>query len=161
MERPPVVETIVEGFRDVHAKLRDAVRGLDAAALNWVPAAEANPIAVLVVHTIGSEQQVLRTVRSISGDRDRDAEFRATAESADDLIAQLDAADTFLDEVGSSITSEDLIAVRPRGDMPPQSGLNWLVTNYGHAREHLAHIDLTKQFYAATQDNGSRSESSS
>jgi len=161
MERLPVVETIVEGFRDVHAKLREAVRGLDPAALNWAPAAEANPIAVLVVHTIGSEQQVLQTVRSISGDRDRDAEFRAKAGSADDLIAKLDAADTFLDEVGSAITSEDLIAVRPRGDMPPQSGLHWLITNYGHAREHLAHIELTKQLYEATQASGARRESDS
>ena len=25
--------------------------------------------------------------------------------------------------------------------------LDWLVSNYGHAREHLAQIELTKQLY--------------
>jgi hypothetical protein len=46
------------------------------------------------------------------------------------------------------ITAEDLAAERPRADRPPETGLHWLLTNYGHAREHLAHIQLTKQLYA-------------
>jgi hypothetical protein len=46
------------------------------------------------------------------------------------------------------MTAEDLVAIRPRGDRPPQTGLHWLLSNYGHAREHLAHIQLTKQLYA-------------
>jgi hypothetical protein len=37
--------------------------------------------------------------------------------------------------------------MRPRGDRPPKLGLEWLVSNYGHAREHLAQIELTKQLY--------------
>jgi hypothetical protein len=46
------------------------------------------------------------------------------------------------------ITAEDLAAERPRADRPAETGLHWLLTNYGHAREHLAHIQLTKQLYA-------------
>jgi hypothetical protein len=46
------------------------------------------------------------------------------------------------------MTADDLAAIRPRGDRPPQTGLYWLLSNYGHAREHLAHIQLTKQIYA-------------
>ena len=46
------------------------------------------------------------------------------------------------------ITAEDLAAVRPRGERTPETGLHWLLTNYGHAREHLGHIQLTKQLYA-------------
>ena len=42
-----------------------------------------------------------------------------------------------------------LSADRPRGDRPPQPGLVWLLTNYGHAREHLAQMELTKQLYGA------------
>ena len=37
--------------------------------------------------------------------------------------------------------------MRPRGDNPPRPGIEWLITNYGHAREHLAQIQLTKQLY--------------
>ena len=144
----PVVATIGELFRAVHAQLRKEVQGLDAAALNWSPAAETNSVAALVVHTLGSEAEVLRTVRAVPGNRDRDAEFRAEAETADELVRQLDEADSYLDEMAAAMTEADLAAVRPRGDRPPQTGLYWLVSNYGHAREHLAHIQLTKQLYA-------------
>ena len=53
------------------------------------------------------------------------------------------------DAIHAQITAEDLEAARPRRTSPPETGLHWLVTNYGHAREHLAHIQLTKQLLAA------------
>ena len=143
----PVVETVGRLFKAVHAQLREEVRGLDAAALNWTPGLETNAIAVLVVHTLGSEAEVLRTVSATPGTRDRDAEFRIRDQTADELIGRLDAADAYLDEVTARITAEDLAAARPRGDLPPQTGLHWLISNYGHAREHLAHVQLTKQLY--------------
>jgi hypothetical protein len=31
----PIVATVVQGYKEVHTKLREAVRGLDAGALNW------------------------------------------------------------------------------------------------------------------------------
>lgn len=140
-----LVETVRELYRKVHADLRAEVRGLDAAALNWSPGDETNSIAALVVHTLGSEAEVLRTVRGIAGDRDRDAEFLARAETADDLVRALDAGDRLLDELTDGIGATDLAAVRERGEREPQTGLYWLVSNYGHAREHLAHVQLTKQ----------------
>jgi hypothetical protein len=56
-------------------------------------------------------------------------------------------ADRELDEQLSAVTAADLTEPRPRGDRPPRPGLDWLVSNYGHAREHLAQIELTKQLY--------------
>jgi len=144
-----IVSTVRTLFRKVHADLREEVRGLDAEALNWVPTQGTNSVAILVVHTLGSEAEVLRTVRATPGARDRDSEFQTQAETSDELIEHLDRADAYLDEMASGITSEDLAAVRPRGDNPPQSGGHWLISNYGHAREHLAHIQLTKQLYQA------------
>ena len=148
----PVVATVVELYRAVHAALREEVRGLDPAALSWAPAPETNSVAVLVVHTLGSEAEVLRTVRGVPGQRDRDAEFRVEAETAEEMLRRLDEADAYLDEMASGISAEDLAAMRPRGDRPPKTGLHWLVSNYGHAREHLAHVQLTKQLYAARND---------
>ncbi len=142
-----VVATLSELFRQVHAELREAVRGLDAEALNWTPGPKTNSIAVLVVHTLGSEAEVLRTVAGVAGERDRDAEFRSRAETAEELARALDEGDAYLDEMAARITAEDLAAERPRGDRPPQPGLYWLVSNYGHAREHLAHVQLTRQLY--------------
>lgn len=143
----PVVAKISEQFKAVHEQLRAEVRDTSRDELNWKPAPDTNSIAALVVHTLGSEAEVYRVVANVSGTRDRPAEFRASAENADELVKQLDLADEFVDELSAKITAEDLTAEKPRGDRPPQSGLHWLLTNYGHAREHLAHIQLTKQLY--------------
>ena len=143
----PVVDKIAEQFQVVHANLRDQVRDLSVEELNWKPAPEANSIAVLVVHTLGSEAEVLRIVADVPNVRDRDAEFLATANDAGDLLREIDQADSYLEAIAPRITAENLAAERPRGDRPPQTGLHWLLTNYGHAREHLGHIELTKQLY--------------
>ena len=146
-----VVATVADLYRAVHDDLRGAVRGLDEAALYWKPAPDANSIATLVVHTLGSEAEVLRTVRAVKGERDRDSEFRTEAETESSLLRRLDDGDALLAELTAGITSEDLAAVRHRGERLPQTGLYWLVSNYGHAREHLAHVELTKQMYAMRQ----------
>jgi DinB family protein len=135
-----------ELFRAVHNNLRDQVRGLDHGTLNWRPLPKANSITILVVHTLGSEREMIRSVRMVATERDRDSEFKVEAEAAD-LLALLDQADRDLDEHLGAVTVADLTEMRPRGDRPPRPGLYWIVTNYGHAREHLAQIELTKQLY--------------
>jgi hypothetical protein len=144
----PIVAKITEQFKVVHDDLRKEVRGMDTDSLNWKPAPETNSIAVLVVHTLGSEAEVYRIVANVPNDRDRDAEFRV-AENEADLLAKLDEADALIDDLAAGISAESLEAVRARGERAPQTGLHWLLTNYGHAREHLAHIQLTKQLLAA------------
>lgn len=143
----PVVAKITEQFKAVHEGLRTEVRDATVDELNWTPAPETNSIAVLVVHTLGSEAEVYRIVANVDSNRDRPAEFQATAESRDDLLRQLDAADALIDDLAPRITADDLAQMKPRGERPPETGLHWLLTNYGHAREHLAHIQLTKQLY--------------
>jgi len=143
-----VAGTIGRLFREVHQGIREQVEGADREALNWKPHPDANSVAVLVVHTLGSEREMIRAVRLISTERDRPAEFTAEAE-ATDLLALLDRADRELDEHIGALTAADLLEMRPRGDRPPKPGLEWLLSNYGHAREHLAQIQLTKQIYSA------------
>jgi hypothetical protein len=143
-----VVEKIAEQFQVVHGQLRDEVRDCSVEELNWKPAPETNSVAALVVHTLGSEAEVLRVAAKVEGERDRDAEFRATANDAEDLIRQIDQADSYLEALAPRITAENLAELLARGEREPQTGLHWLVTNYGHAREHLGHIQLTRQLYA-------------
>ena len=144
----PVMAKIAEQFQVVHGQLRDEVRDLSVEELNWKPAPDTNSIAVLVVHTLGSEAEVLRVAANVPGERDRPAEFRVTASAAEDLLREIDQADSYIEAMAPRITAEDLAAERPRADRPPETGLHWLLTNYGHAREHLGHIQLTKQLYA-------------
>ena len=143
-----VADTVGRLFHDLHQGIREQVEGVDRDALNWKPHPDANSVAVLVVHTLGSEREMIRAVRMVSTERDRPAEFKAEAEAAD-LLALLDRADRELDEHIGALTAADLTEMRPRGDRPPKPGLEWLVSNYGHAREHLAQIQLTTQLCGA------------
>ena len=143
-----VARTVHELFSDLHEKLRDQVRGLEPEALHWSPAEGANSIAVLVTHSVGSEREMVRAIRQVRLPRDRDAEFRSHADAAM-LLEMIAAAEKDLDEFLDSVTAEDLTEPRARGDRPPRPGLNWLVSNYGHMREHLAQIELTRQLHDA------------
>jgi hypothetical protein len=142
-----VVETIADGYRAVHQQLRDHLSGAEEAALVWVPAPETNPVSVLVIHALGSEAEVWRLAASTTGSRDRAAEFIPQSVSKQDLLARLAAADALLGELAPKVTQQDLEALRERPDRAPQTALHWLITNYGHAREHLAHVELTLQLY--------------
>ncbi|HEU5431683.1 MAG TPA: DinB family protein, partial [Thermomicrobiales bacterium] len=117
--------------------------------LTWRPAPETNSIAVLIVHTLGSEAEVFRIAHNAAGSRDREAEFRADVDSADAVLALLDAADADLDAAAPHITAADLDAKRPRRGNPPETMRYWLFQNYGHAREHLGQMYLTKQLSEA------------
>src|SRR5438105_12423852 len=98
-----VAQTVGALYRDVHAKMREQVRGLDHGTLNWSPLPKANSIAVLIVHTLGSEREMIRSLRMIATERDRDSEFKVEADPAD-LLALLDRADQELDEHLGALT---------------------------------------------------------
>lgn len=138
------IKAVRDGFREVHANMRKVIDGMNREDLNSKPHPEANSIAVLVTHTLESEREMLAAVRGVKVPRDRPSEFVADADSKS-LADRLDQADAWLDEQTGGMTEADLDADRPRGDRPPQKGVVWLVTNYGHAREHLAQMELTKQ----------------
>lgn len=141
------VSQVVDLYRSVHQQLRSLVQDMDGDQLNWSPGPDLNSIAVIVTHTLGSELDTLLFVRGIKGDRDREAEFQVRVGSAAELLAAIDRADALLAEHGESITADDLATTRTRPDRDPQIGLHWLVNNYGHAREHLGHLHMTRQLY--------------
>jgi hypothetical protein len=141
-----VTGTLAGLYRALHEQLREHIRGMDHGTLNWRPLPKANSIAVLVVHVLGAERDVMRTLRSAPSDRDREAEFRVESDAAD-LLVLLDQADRELDEYLGAVTADDLTGMKPRGDRPPKPGIEWVLSNYGHAREHLAQLELTKQLY--------------
>jgi DinB superfamily len=141
-----IATTVGALFHTVHEQMREHVHDMDHGTLNWKPLPLANSIAVLLVHTLGSEREMIRAVRSVTTERDRAAEFRAEADAAE-LLALLDQADRELDEHLGALTAADLMEMRKRGDRPPRPGIEWLLSNYGHAREHVAQIELTKQLY--------------
>jgi hypothetical protein len=151
-------------FRQLHQELRDETSGLDAEGLNWVPTSGANSIATIVVHLVGSEGETLRALASLAGERDRDAEFSNGELGVDELFELLAAADDLISQVLPRIGAERLEATLALPTLPRtevRSGLTWMVANYGHAREHLGHIQLTRQLYEAQASSDSEGTSNS
>ncbi|MCL4544176.1 MAG: DinB family protein [Chloroflexi bacterium] len=144
-----IVGEIAEGYRVVHAELRQLVESAPDGLLDWKPGPETNSIAVLIVHTLGSERQVWHVVTRTEHRRNRDEEFLTEGATKEDLLQLLTAADATVDRFAPRVTEQDLSELRERDDRSPQSGSRWLITNYAHAREHLAHAQLTAQLYSA------------
>ena len=144
--------TVLRLFRQVHDQIRGEIEGLDDPGLNWIPDPGANSIATIITHIVGSEAETLRTVAGIADHRDRDAEFLQPLRSLAQVSDTLDQADRLITEMGPQINSGCLRARMSLPTLPPderRSGLTWLVGNYGHAREHVGQIQLTKQLYAS------------
>lgn len=143
-----LIATVNGGLRGMHKKMRDAVGALDRDALNWKPHSDANSVAVLVTHTLESERELLGTVRGVEVPRDRPSEFTVEKDQHE-LLQMVDRADAWLDEQTNGMSDADLLALRPRGENAPQTGLFWLLVAYGHGREHVAHLELTRQLAEA------------
>src|SRR5260221_14424612 len=144
-----LIRTIVDLYHRLHQEMRDDLQGLDPQALSWTPGPDTNSVSTLVVHLLTSEAEMLRSVRGQPTKRDRSAEFAAHPSTREELLGLIDAAERDLDQIGVQMTPQDLQAQRARPNNPaPQFGLFWLLRNYGHAREHLAHLQLTKQLYS-------------
>ena len=147
-----LVTIIIDLYRNVHQQLREEIADLKNEALHWTPGPQTNSICTLMVHLLGSEAEMLRSVLGLPSSRSRDAEFATQGYSYEDLLRLLDAADADLQHLGPRIREQDLQAMRTRPDKPsPQPGWFWLVSNYGHAREHLAQLQLTRQLYLLTR----------
>ena len=142
------IAIVQRSLRNMHTKMRDLIKGLDRDALSWKPHPEANSIAVLITHTLLSERELLGAVRGVTVRRDRPSEFVSEADQGQ-LLEMLDQADAWLSEQTENMSGMDLLAERPRSDDSSQLGLVWLLIAYGHAREHLAHMELTKQLLEA------------
>lgn len=139
---------IINLHQAIHQQLREEIADLDTEALNWTPGPDTSSIGIIIVHALGAEAEMLRNVLQIPTTRDRDAEFAAQTHKLSNLLGLLDAADDDWQQLAPRIQESDLRALRPRPNKPvPQSGLFWLVRNYGHLREHLAQLQLTKQLY--------------
>jgi len=141
-------EVLAAAFREVHRALRTSLEGRDEGVLNQMPGPGMNSVATIVVHLLGSEAETLNAVAGVVHDRDRAAEFSGGTMDAAALFARLADAEALLDRIeptltGARLTADVALPTMPADDRRP--GLRWLVSNYGHAREHLAQLELTLQ----------------
>lgn len=119
--------------------------------LNYTQVDGANRISAIITHLVGSEAETVRTVAGEPLQRDRGAEFLATNLTRSQASKLLDDADHLVRRLGPLITDARLVApislpTLPSDELRP--GITWLIGNYGHAREHVGQIQLTKQLFA-------------
>jgi hypothetical protein len=137
-------------FAQLHHQVRHEIADLDDVGLNWSPAPGANSIATVITHLVGSEAETLRSVAAVPQHRDREAEFTGGRRSAEELLRDLREADRLIGELAGRLGGPQLRARLALPTLPAEerrSGLTWLVGNYGHAREHVGHIQVTRQLY--------------
>lgn len=155
MSPEQVVDLLLDSLRESHERFRAVVRDLDAAALNWSPGPEINSLAVLVAHTLGSQRETLLICRGDAVARDREAEFRVRVQSADELLQWLDEADQRVQETRERLRGADLsrpVVIRGRS----LTVLGGLLRTALHTREHLAHAELTRQWWQLSQQTAGR-----
>jgi hypothetical protein len=145
-----VVSTVLRLFDQLHDQLGREIAALDDLALNWTPTRGANSIATIITHLLGSEAETLRCVAGVPCRRQRQSEFSGPRRTATEVADELRAGHRLLAELRPRLTADRLDALVSLPTLAAEerrSGLTWLVGNYGHAREHVGHIQLTRQLY--------------
>jgi hypothetical protein len=127
--------------------------GLDAEGLNWrPPAPNMNSLYVLAFHTMGSaEAAIIGELGGERVERDRDAEFRASGDSAAPLYARWEALKPRLAEAIAGLTPANLertIHHRLAGTMSARA---FLILALQHPSEHAGHAELTRDLLKASR----------
>ena len=138
-------------------ELRATLEGMGSNGLNWRPDADdTNSAAVLVHHVLWSTRDWLcMAVDAPRPPRVRDEEFVSSFESEEQALALVDAmkAETlgYLDTAGEidwAAERADLLALIEPDDPRPTHAY-CLMHAIEHLREHVAHLQLTRQLWDA------------
>ncbi len=140
----------------IQERVREAVQGLDAEALNWRPTPEGtNSIYALVFHMAGSiTYWTLQVIGGQDVGRDREAEFRAEGADAAQVLELFDRSFARAKDFIAGLTFQDMDRLVPTRTFGEQT-VRWVLGNIvSHQSEHLGHIELTRQIYEATKRAG-------
>jgi uncharacterized damage-inducible protein DinB len=139
----PTVEAAIRSIDTLRRDLREGLTGQDAATLNWRPYPGGNTIAGLLAHMLESSHFLLHTGLGETVERERDAQFAATAPDAEALLARADAGFDSLRALLEGYTAERLAARHDfRGADIPGA---WFVLHVcEHMHEHWGQIQTMR-----------------
>lgn len=155
----PVYEAGLLIARDSLAMMREALDGLPEEALGWRPVPSANTIAVLVTHAIVATDFWLACAAGAGPSREeyvgerRPEAFREHPATPDGLRAALDAFSDSLDALLGTGGDAELLARMPwkADNGRNMTGAECLGQAVGHLREHVGHVQLTRDLWLARQ----------
>lgn len=132
----------------LHRRLREVLEGVPVELLDRAPAADANSIAVLVTHAIGSVMGWLHLAAGRPHQRDRDSEFVVRGRSSDDLIRLIDEADRMAPELVQAAFDAGMETLRERPGARAVTVAYCLTHAAAHTAEHVGQAELTRQIIA-------------
>jgi hypothetical protein len=147
-------EDYLERVSELHREFKRAFVDLPQEALDMVPGQDMNSLCVLVVHTTGSARFWVGDVAMReSSNRDRSAEFRAHGLSEAELVARLDAVETYIRDAVRRISLSDLVQVREAPGRTQRITVGWsLLHALEHTGLHLGHAQITRQLWEQRRD---------
>lgn len=150
----PIVTAARRAIAEALDTLRAVIGGLSAEALNWRPAGEeTNSIAVLTTHAVHSTRVLLHVATGRPEPaRDRPAEFLATVDGPEPLLALIDdlGADCFalLDAPGRVDWSAIRRRKRSTGEVIEMTAAWVLIHALTHLRGHTDEASLTRHVWS-------------
>jgi hypothetical protein len=129
--------------------LKETLKDLPQAALDWIPGPGMNSLSVLIVHATGAERYWIGDVacQDPSG-RNRQAEFEVKGLEIAELANRLDRSLVYVEGVTKNLTLDKLQEMRisPRDDQKFTTG--WALAHaLEHTALHLGHAQVTRQLW--------------
>lgn len=146
----PTIEAAREILDEALEAMRASIAGATPDALNRRPAGDdTNSIAVLATHSMNSTRWWLHVAMGAEPPaRDRPSEFLATAAGAEELLSFFDGMATDCRAVLDAEVPFDGGALRERDAEETVTAAWALLHALEHLREHVGHVELTRQLQA-------------
>jgi uncharacterized damage-inducible protein DinB len=151
----PTIAAARDLFEEAFGELRDAIAGMPGDALNRRPGGEdTNAVSVLATHAMQAARMwIACALGEPIPERNRPSEFRARAESAEELLARVDEVADACRALLATGSAFDPGAEReepPTSPGAPRTGKRttaaWaLIHAVEHLREHAGQAALTRQ----------------
>lgn len=151
----PTYEAGLLVARDSLGMLRDALDGLPGDALEWRPAPSANPVSVLVTHSLTATDFWLACAAGKGPSREeylgerRPGSFEERPSSVATLAAAVDQFSAALEALFEGAGEAELAAHMPwkADNGRNMTGAECIVHAVGHLREHVGHVQLTRDLW--------------
>lgn len=145
----PFYQALADRFHELHGDIIRDLEALPATAIDWKPGNEMNSVAVIVVHLTGAERFLIGdVVMGESSNRNREAEFKISGMTKDDLIKRLTDSEAYMAAALDKLTLADLETTRIHPRHGNQVLVAWTVLHaLEHTATHVGHINMTLQLW--------------
>ena len=136
-------------FGIIRGQIRDALKGLNDAAVNWCPLPEStNSIYAILSHMIGTQSYwVCQVIAGKQIQRDRETELHASGSLAE-VLARWEKNSDEIGEILGRLSLAQLAETRIAYTRPEGVTVRWCILHLmSHNTTHLGHIHITRQLW--------------